>query len=88
MINKRRKTFSLTRLGGEGRQVHSGLQSPVIGAVMGRFWVCRADKKGPQSDDGRGLGGSPSLEFITALTSPLDSISGYQLLPRHLHVDV
>ena len=50
--------------------------------------MCRADKQGPQSDDAGGLGGSPSLEFITALTSPLDSISGYQLLPRHLHVDV
>lgn len=50
--------------------------------------MCRADKQGPQSDDGRGLGGSPSLEFIAALTSPLDSIPEYQLLPPHVHVDV
>lgn len=35
MVSKIHKALSLTLLGGEGRQVYSGLQYPMIGAVWG-----------------------------------------------------
>lgn len=56
MVSKIQKVLPLTQMDGGGRQVHSALPYPLIGAMVGQVWGLWAgrDMNGPGIGDGRG----------------------------------